>query len=172
MSRWAVILALLGACMIDQRSGMLEEDVTGGSGSETLEDGGAQTGSEGGIHDAIVTFDDAGSNREGGMDSGSGSSGSGSDGSGSGSDGSGSGSGSGSDGSGSDGSGSGGSGAGTGSGSGAMGNGGDDAGLTDVNNESDTRTNFYSCAGCGTTNGSEAGVLAFGVLIVLRRRRR
>jgi hypothetical protein len=159
MNRWLVLLALLGACAIDplsMQSSELGDPNTTGSGS----DGG------------IVVVLDSGTVHEGGMDSGgSGSSGSGSDGSGS--DGSGGGSdGSGSSGSGSDGSGNGSGSAGSDTGSGSAGNGGDDAGLTDINNESDARTNFYACAGCGTSNPSQAGALAFGVILVLRRRRR
>jgi hypothetical protein len=65
-----------------------------------------------------------------------------------------------------------GSGSDSGSGSGSDHNGGDDAGLTDINNDSDARTNFYACAGCGTSNPSQAGALAFGVILVIRRRRR
>jgi hypothetical protein len=174
MNRCVVLLALLGACAIDEH--MFEQAVT------TFDDAGQKI--EGPGMDSSVVHDIA--THEGGMDSGSGSDGSGSSGSGgSGSDGSGSG-GSGSDGSGSDGSGSDGSGSdgggsgggsgsagsGSGSGSGVTGNGGDDAGLSDINNDSDARTNFYACAGCGTSNPSQAGVLAFGVILVIRRRRR
>jgi hypothetical protein len=154
MNRWLVLLALFGACAIDplsMQSSELGDPNTTGSGS----DGG------------IVVVLDSGTVHEGGMDSGgsgsSGSDGSGSDGSGGGSDGSGSGSDGGDNGSGS---------AGSDTGSGSAGNGGDDAGLTDINNESDARTNFYACAGCGTSNPSQAGALAFGVILVLRRRRR
>ncbi|HEX4449495.1 MAG TPA: hypothetical protein VH143_01440 [Kofleriaceae bacterium] len=61
---------------------------------------------------------------------------------------------------------------GSGSDSGSGQNGGDDADLTHINNDSDARTSFYACAGCGTSNPSQAGALAFGVILVIRRRRR
>jgi hypothetical protein len=158
MNRWVVLLALLGACVIDEHT-FFQQAVSLDDANDPVEGFGSDAGA---IHDTSV--------HEGGLDSGSGSSGSGSDGSsGSGSDGSGStGSGSGSG----SGIGSGSSGSDSGSGSGSDHSGGDDAGLTDINNDSDARTNFYSCAGCGTSNPSQAGVLAFGVILVIRRRRR
>jgi hypothetical protein len=169
MNRWVVLLALLGACVIDEHT-FFQQAVSLDDANDPVEGFGSDAGA---IHDTSVHEGGLDSSGSGSSGSGSGSSGSGSSGSGSGSDGSGS-SGSGSDGSGSDGSGSGiGSGsAGSDSGSGSDHNGGDDAGLTDINNDSDARTNFYACAGCGTSNPSQAGVLAFGVILVIRRRRR
>ena len=155
MNRWLVLLAMIGACAIEpvaMQASELDEPSNGSSGSD------------GGVHDAV---------HEGGMGSDAGS-GSGVHDAGS----------SGSDGSGSDGSGSGSDGSGVGvhdagesggdvdASTDGSGNGGDDGGIRGINNDSDARTNFYACAGCGTSNPSQAGVLAFGVLIVLRRRRR
>lgn len=103
-----------------------------------------------------------------------GSDGSGS-GSGSGSGGSGSGSGSngsGTNGSGSDGSGSNGSGS-DGSGSDGTGEIGLDAGAGHhSSNGYDDKTNFYTCAHCGTADPGSGLVLLAGIAIVLRRRRR
>ncbi|HET9989821.1 MAG TPA: MYXO-CTERM sorting domain-containing protein [Kofleriaceae bacterium] len=156
MQRWLVFGAFVGASVWYSACGL---DTKSREQANTV------------FMDAIAGSDTTGSGSGSGSGSGIGS------GSGSGSGiGSGSGSGSGSGiGSGS------GSGSGTGSGSGSGSNGsgsgsnGDDAGVGGHggNNPFDDKTNFYTCASCSSGGDPTMGfVLAAGVAIVLRRRRR